>query len=79
MTTTETEQRRLLEAISELRHLPAEDCGESADPFLAVAQGIYVAAEITSATQPHIGLVYVALGRLVMAVRTDLSNTEEIK
>lgn len=76
MTTTEAEQRRLLEAVSELRHLPPEDCGESRDPFLAVAQGIYVAAEVTADTHPHIGRVYVALGRLVLAVRHDLNEKE---
>lgn len=77
MSATEAAQRKLLEAIADLRAVSVEDCGESGDPFISLAAGIQTATYLAAAAgQPEVARVYINLGSLVLAVRDDLEEIQ---
>ena len=73
---TAAAQRALLEAIAAAHHgANREECGELADPLLALEVGVQEGIEVAdSLGQPLIADIYDKLGCLVLAVRGDLTN-----
>ena len=72
---TETAQRRLLEALAELGRTPGLDHGTAETPLAAVAIGARFTAELFAgggAEQAAMSPVYAAFADLVTAVDADL-------
>lgn len=75
--TTETAQRRLLEAFAALYRDPAADRGAAVDPLVALAAGFGFARQLAEETgQVSTGAVFDALIDLLAAVRADLAPKE---
>jgi hypothetical protein len=72
---TETAQRRLLEALAELRNVTGRSIGQQADPLGSLLVGIQSGIEVAEAMdEPGIVRVYLALSDLVTSVRNDFAE-----
>lgn len=73
--TTETAQRRLLEALAELRRTPGLDHGTADNPLEAVGIGVRFSAQVFAEGAPEqvaMSHVYTAFADLVTAVDAEL-------
>jgi hypothetical protein len=73
---TENAQRRLLEALADLRNMPDPDIGTAATPLAAFAIGVELASDFAAELrQPGNARIFTALADLARAV--DLDQQQE--
>lgn len=71
---TEAAQRRLLEALGDLRKAKGRDIGMQTDPLAAFIVGVHEAVRFAeSMGEPDVGKVYRAFADLAAAVQRDLT------
>lgn len=70
--TTETAQRRLLEALADIRNTPDLDAGEAETPLVAVVVGVrWAQLYALKHNQPALARIYGALADLATAVNDE--------
>lgn len=73
--TTSRAQRRLLEALGDLRKVNGRDIGQQADPLAAFIVGVQEATRFAdSMDESDVAKVYRAFADLATAVREDLMS-----